>query len=111
MIRGLDTPHFFQKGGKGFARDKRLPDMPFLPFTGFFYILVDNQFSRVIIFTQSLRNQERRLGESARKMDCDVGVQFLLRAFPVTVFHFLQKILAQKLYGLRGVKTRKADRL
>ena len=37
MVLVLDTRYFFQKDGKGFSRDKHLPDMPFLKLTDFLY--------------------------------------------------------------------------
>ena len=77
MVRVLNTPHFFQKDREGFTCGNHLFDMPLLQFTGFFDILVDNQFSGAVIFPQALRNQERRLGKISWKIDLDVVVQFL----------------------------------
>ena len=64
----------------------------------------DNQISRAVVIRQTLRDQERCMGEVSRKIGIDVVAQLLRGTASVCPLDFLQNILPQQLNGLSYMK-------
>lgn len=100
MFWVLGFPQFTQKKLQIIFCDGNLFDVVVYRVAVLTNVLGNSQLPGAVVVSQTLGDQERRMGKISREIGVDVVVQLFRGAAPVGSFNLLQNILPQQFNGL-----------